>query len=79
MDELVPLLLNIVSPDLLICLHGDAVPLIFKSSELSDQLLLLLAELRNLLTQRIELLTGYLGWGGVLWDFLRNNRDLGLL
>ena len=63
MDELVPLLLNVVSPDLLICLHGDAVSLIFKSSELSDELLLLLAELSHLLTQGVILLTGYLGWG----------------
>jgi hypothetical protein len=62
-DELVPLLLNVVSPDLLICLHGDAVSLIFKSSELSDELLLLLAELSHLLTQCVILLTGYLGWG----------------
>jgi len=78
--ELIPLLLNIVSPDLLICLHGDAVPLIFKSSELFDQLLLLLAKLSHLLTQRVKLLIGYLGWGLILLDFLRyNNGDLGLL
>ena len=76
MHELIPLLLNILSSDLHICLHGDALSLIFKSCELSDQQLLLITKLSHLITQSVILLTGYLGWGLILWH---NNRDLGLL